>query len=31
MHILEEKATLDKDQQKKFFDLIENAIAKEGR
>jgi hypothetical protein len=31
MHILEEKATLDKDQQKKFLDLIENAIAKEGR
>jgi Spy/CpxP family protein refolding chaperone len=30
MHILEEKATLDKDQQKKFFDLIENAMAKEG-
>ena len=31
MHILEEKATLDKDQQKKFLDLIENAMAKEGR
>ena len=31
MHILEEKATLDKDQQKKFFDLIEDAMAKEGR
>jgi len=30
-HILEEKATLDKDQQKKFLDLIENAMAKEGR
>jgi len=31
MHILEEKGTLDKDQQRKFFDLIENAMAKEGR
>jgi hypothetical protein len=31
MHILEEKATLDKDQQKKFLDLIENAMTKEGR
>src|SRR4030042_4882670 len=31
MHILEEKATLDKDQQKKFLDLIEDAMAKEGR
>jgi len=31
MHILEEKATLDKDQQKKFFDLTEDAMAKEGR
>jgi hypothetical protein len=31
MHILEEKATLYKDQQKKFFDLIEDAMAKEGR
>jgi hypothetical protein len=31
MHILEEKATLDKDQQRKFFDLIENAMVKEGR
>ena len=31
MHILEEKATLDKDQQKKFLDLIENAMAKEDR
>ena len=30
MHILEEKATLDKDQQKKFIDLIENAMTKEG-
>lgn len=31
MHILEGKATLDKDQQKKFLDLIEDAMAKEGR
>jgi hypothetical protein len=31
MHILEEKATLDKDQQKKFLDLIENATTKEDR
>jgi len=31
MDLLEEKANLDKDQQKKFFDLIENAMAKEGR
>jgi len=31
IHILEEKATLDKDQQKKFLDLIEDAMAKEGR
>jgi hypothetical protein len=31
IHLLEEKATLDKDQQKKFFDLIENAMVKEGR
>jgi len=31
MHILEEKATLDKDQQKKFLDLIENAMTKEGQ
>ena len=31
IHILEEKATLDKDQQKKFLDLIENAMTKEGR
>jgi hypothetical protein len=30
MHILEEKATLDKDQQKKFFDLIKNTMTKEG-
>jgi hypothetical protein len=30
MHILEEKATLDKDQQKKFIDLIKNAMTKEG-
>jgi len=30
MHILEEKRTLDKDQQKKFIDLIENAMTKEG-
>ena len=30
-HILEEKTTLDKNQQKKFLDLIENAMAKEGR
>ena len=30
MHILEEKATLDKDRQKKFIDLIENAMTKEG-
>ena len=30
MHILEEKSTLDKDQQRKFFDLIENAMTKEG-
>jgi Spy/CpxP family protein refolding chaperone len=27
-HILQEKATLDKDQQKKFLDLIENAMSK---
>jgi hypothetical protein len=31
MHILEEKATLDKDQQKKFLDLIENAMTREDR
>jgi hypothetical protein len=31
MHILEEKATLDKDQQKRFLDLIENATTKEDR
>jgi len=31
MHILDEKETLDKDQQKKFLDLIENAMAKEDR
>ncbi len=31
MHILEEKAALDKDRQKKFLDLIENAITKEDR
>ena len=31
MHILEEKATLDKDRQKKFLDLIENAMTKEDR
>ena len=31
IHILEEKATLDKDQQKKFLDLIEDAMAKEGQ
>ena len=31
VHILDEKETLDKDQQKKFLDLIENAMAKEGR
>jgi Spy/CpxP family protein refolding chaperone len=30
-HILEEKTTLDKNQQKKFLDLIENAMTKEGR
>ena len=30
MHILEEKGTLDKDRQKKFVDLIENAMTKEG-
>jgi hypothetical protein len=30
-HILEEKGTLDKNQQRKFFDLIENAMSKEGR
>ena len=30
MHILEEKGTLDKNQQKKFIDLIENAMTKEG-
>jgi Spy/CpxP family protein refolding chaperone len=30
MHMLEEKATLDKDQQKKFIDLIKNAMTKEG-
>jgi len=30
IHILEEKATLDKAQQKKFLDLIENAMTKEG-
>jgi Spy/CpxP family protein refolding chaperone len=30
MHMLEEKTTLDKDQQKKFMDLIENAMTKEG-
>jgi len=29
-HILEEKGTLDKDQQKKFIDLIETAMTKEG-
>ena len=27
-HILQEKATLDKDQQKKFLDLIENSMSK---
>lgn len=27
-HILQEKATLNKDQQKKFLDLIENAMSK---
>lgn len=27
-HILQEKATLDKDQQKKFLDLIENTMSK---
>jgi len=27
-HILQEKATLDKEQQKKFLDLIENAMSK---
>ncbi len=27
-HILQQKATLDKDQQKKFLDLIENAMSK---
>jgi len=31
MHILEEKATLDKDRQKRFLDLIENATTKEDR
>lgn len=31
MHILEEKATLDKDRQKKFLDLIENAMTKGDR
>lgn len=31
IHILEEKAALDKDQQKKFLDLIENAMAKESK
>ena len=31
LHILEEKATLDKAQQKKFLDLIKNAMTKEGR
>jgi len=31
MHILEEKASLDKNQQKKFFGLIQNAMAKEGK
>ncbi len=31
MHILEGKATLDKDQQKKFLDLIENAMTREDR
>ena len=31
VHILEEKSTLDKDRQKKFLDLIENAMTKEGR
>ena len=30
IHLLEEKALLDKEQQKKFFDLIENAMT-EGR
>jgi len=30
-HILEEKATLDKDQQKKFLNLIQNAMTKEDR
>ena len=29
--ILEEKAALDKNQQKKFLDLIENAMGKEGQ
>jgi hypothetical protein len=31
VHILEEKATLDKNQQKKFLDLIEDAMTKEGK
>jgi len=31
MHILEEKAILDKDRQRKFLDLIENAMTKEDR
>lgn len=30
-HILEEKAILDKDQQKRFFDVIEKAMIKENR
>lgn len=30
VHILEEKATLDRNQQKKFIDLIETAMTKEG-
>jgi UDP-glucose 6-dehydrogenase len=30
-HILEEKTILDKHQQRKFFHLIKNAMAKEGR
>jgi Spy/CpxP family protein refolding chaperone len=29
-HILQEKAALDKEQQKKFLDLIENAMIQEG-
>ena len=30
MHILEEKGTLEKDQQKEFIDLIKTAMTKEG-